>query len=58
MNNNQKRFILEEYDPNFDYTKKKSSLNISFNRIAFILFIFFFNYINFFFQGSLLKFFK
>ena len=41
MNNNQKRFILEEYDPNFDYTKKKSSLNISFNRIAFILFIFF-----------------
>ena len=41
MNNNQKRFILEEYDPNFDYTKKKSSLNISFNRIAFIFFIFF-----------------
>ena len=25
----QDAFILEEYDPNFDYTKKKSSLNIS-----------------------------
>ena len=33
--------ILEDYDGEFSYKKSKSNLNISFNRVAFIFFIFF-----------------
>ena len=36
------RIILENYENRFVYKKDKSNLNITFNRIAFIFFIFFF----------------
>ena len=39
--NNRTSLILEDYDSEFSYKKSKSNLNISFNRIAFIFFIFF-----------------
>ena len=38
--NNQEKLILESYDNEFLYEKNKSNLNITFNRIAFIFFIF------------------
>ena len=41
MSKNPKRLILEEYEADFKNVKFKSDLNISFNRIAFIIFIFF-----------------
>jgi len=34
-------FVLEDYESEFSYQKNKSSLNITFNRIAFIYFVFF-----------------
>ena len=37
---NNKRIVLEEYENSFSYKKSKSNLNIEFNRIAFIFFIF------------------
>ena len=40
MNNNKERLILEDYETGFNYGKTKSSINISFNRIAFIFFLF------------------
>ena len=40
-NNSQKDLLIEEYDSHFSYQAKKSNLNISFNRIALIFFIFF-----------------
>ena len=40
-NNNQKDLLIEEYESHFSYQAKKSNLNISFNRVAFIFFIFF-----------------
>ena len=39
-NNNNKNLILEEYESEFSYSRSKSNLNISFNRIAFIFFVF------------------
>ena len=36
-----KKIILENYENEFSYKKNKSNLNIEFNRIAFIFFIFF-----------------
>jgi cell division protein FtsI (penicillin-binding protein 3) len=36
------RIILENYENRFVYKKDKSNLNITFNRIAFIFFVFFF----------------
>ncbi len=41
MTNNDFRFILEERDNEFKFEKKISTVNIRFNRIAFIFFIFF-----------------
>jgi len=38
---NNKNIILEEYENEFLYKKNKSNLNIQFNRVAFIFFIFF-----------------
>ncbi len=38
--NNQERLVLENYENEFFYKKKKSNLNITFNRIAFIFFVF------------------
>jgi cell division protein FtsI (penicillin-binding protein 3) len=40
MINNNERLILENYDNKFLYKKDKSNLNITFNRIAFIFFVF------------------
>ena len=36
-----KKIILENFENEFSYKKNKSNLNIEFNRIAFIFFIFF-----------------
>ena len=40
MINNNERLVLENYDNKFLYKKDKSNLNITFNRIAFIFFVF------------------
>tara|TARA_B100001142_G_C14329909_1_gene653650 strand:+ start:365 stop:2050 length:1686 start_codon:yes stop_codon:yes gene_type:complete len=40
MSNNNERLVLENYDNKFLYEKNKSNLNITFNRIAFIFFLF------------------
>ncbi|MDC0043599.1 penicillin-binding protein 2 [Candidatus Pelagibacter sp.] len=40
MNNNHDRLVLENYENEFLYKKNKSNLNITFNRIAFIFFVF------------------
>ena len=40
MKNSNKDLLIEEYDSQFSYQTKKPNLNISFNRIAFIFFIF------------------
>ena len=37
---NNDNIILEEYENEFSYKKKKSNLNIEFNRVAFIFFVF------------------
>ena len=39
-NNNNSNLILEEYESEFSYKKPKSNLIISFNRVAFIFFVF------------------
>ena len=40
MNNNKENFVIEKYDSEFDYKPKKNDLNVSFNRVAFIFFVF------------------
>tara|TARA_Y100000741_G_C18247719_1_gene556140 strand:+ start:179 stop:1870 length:1692 start_codon:yes stop_codon:yes gene_type:complete len=40
INSNDERLTLENYDNQFLYKKDKSNLNITFNRIAFIFFVF------------------
>ena len=40
MNDKKNNIILEEYENEFTYEKSKTKLNIEFNRIAFIFFIF------------------
>ncbi len=40
MSNNKKSLILEEYENEFFFKKSKTNLNIQFNRIAFIFFVF------------------
>ena len=37
----KKNIIFEDYEKEFNYKKNQSSLNISFNRISFIFFVFF-----------------
>ena len=39
--NNKDRFILYDNDNEFEYSKRKSDINIKFNRVAFIFFVFF-----------------
>ena len=41
MNNKDSRIILESQQDDFLYQKRKSNLNITFNRISFIFFVFF-----------------
>ena len=38
--NNKTDLLIEEYESHFSYKVKKSNLNVSFNRIAFIFFVF------------------
>jgi len=38
--NDQRDLLIEEYESHFSYQEKTSNLNISFNRVAFIFFIF------------------
>ena len=38
--NNKKNLIIEEYENEFSYKKSKTNLDIQFNRIAFIFFVF------------------
>ena len=40
MSNKKNNVILEEYENEFSYKKSKTNLNIEFNRIAFIFFVF------------------
>ena len=40
MSDIKNNVILEEYDNEFSYEKSKTNLNIEFNRIAFIFFVF------------------
>ena len=35
------KIIIEDYKNNFDYKKNNTSLNIEFNRVAFVFFFFF-----------------
>jgi cell division protein FtsI (penicillin-binding protein 3) len=39
------KIIIEDYKKNFDYKKNNTSLNIEFNRVAFVFFIFFIIYL-------------
>ena len=41
MNSPNWKIILEETENEFLYKKSKSNLNIKFNRVAFIFFVFF-----------------
>ena len=41
MKNKDSRIILESHQDDFLYRKRKSNLNITFNRISFIFFVFF-----------------
>ena len=45
MQNSKSKLIIEDYKNNFVYKKNKTSLNIKFNRIAFIFFVFFCIYV-------------
>ena len=40
MSDKKSNVILEEYENEFLYKKSKTNLNIEFNRIAFIFFVF------------------
>ena len=42
-----KKIVLEEYSGKFNYIRKKSEIDISFNRVAFIFFVFFAIFITF-----------
>ena len=42
-----KKIILEEYSGKFNFIRKRSEINVSFNRVAFIFFIFFAIFITF-----------
>jgi cell division protein FtsI (penicillin-binding protein 3) len=39
------KIIIEDYKNNFDYKKSNTSLNIEFNRVAFVFFFFFIIYL-------------
>ena len=40
MENKKNNLTLEDYESEFSYTKSKNDINISFNRVAFVFFIF------------------
>jgi len=45
MENSRSKIIIEDYKNNFSYKKNETSLNIEFNRVAFIFFVFFIIYL-------------
>ena len=45
MIENKSKFTIEDYQSDFTFKKKENSLNIQFNRIAFIFFVFFIIYL-------------
>ena len=47
MVKSKSKIIIEDYKSNFNYKKSDTSLNIKFNRIAFIFFVFFIIYLIF-----------
>ena len=40
MSDKKNNIILEEYENKFSYKESKTNLNVEFNRIAFIFFVF------------------
>ena len=42
MENKSKNFILQENNYDFHYKKQKSDIDIRFNRVAFIFFVFYY----------------
>ena len=44
MVENKSKFTIEDYQSDFIFEKKENGLNIKFNRVAFIFFIFFIIY--------------
>ena len=46
MNKSKSNLTIEDNENDFIFQKKKIGLNIQFNRVAFIFFIFFFNLYN------------
>ena len=47
MADNKSKLTIEDYKSDFIFKKKKSGLNIQFNRVAFIFFVFFIIYLIF-----------
>ena len=45
MEKSRSKIIIEDYKNNFDYKKNDTSLNIQFNRVAFVFFFFFIIYL-------------
>ena len=45
MKKSKSKIIIEDYTNNFSYKKNETSLNIQFNRVAFIFFVFFIIYL-------------
>ena len=45
MKSSRSKIIIEDYKNNFTYKKNETSLNIQFNRVAFIFFVFFIIYL-------------
>ena len=45
MEKSRSKIIIEDYKNNFSYKKNETSLNIQFNRVAFIFFVFFIIYL-------------
>ena len=41
MTENKSKLTIEDYKSDFSFKKKENALNIHFNRVAFIFFIFF-----------------
>ena len=46
MKQSRSKIIIEDYKNNFIYKKNETNLNIQFNRVAFIFFVFFIIYLN------------
>ena len=46
MADNKSKLTIEDYKSDFIFKKKESGLNIQFNRVAFIFFVFFYYIFN------------